>query len=61
MSDNDDLLQHINEIKEEAGDKLTKWEEDFLDSIILQITEKPYKTFSDRQKEVIENIYGKYC
>jgi len=39
-----------------AGEKLTKWEENFLESISEQLTERG--SLSERQVEILERIYA---
>jgi len=49
------IEQWINTINEE-GTNLTKWEQDFMESITEQFSIR--NTVSDRQEEIIERIYA---
>ena len=41
---------------QETGRGLTKWEQDFVESIGLQLDDRG--TISDRQEEILERIYA---
>lgn len=47
----------------EIAENLTDWENDFIQSIGEQFEKNKRfsKTLSDKQCEILENIYNKYC
>lgn len=47
----EEWITHVNE----HGLNLTKWEEDFMDSITEQFTN--WNKISDKQEEILERIY----
>ena len=46
----------IRMVNEEASKPLTKWEENFMDSITDQFTLR--RSLSDKQEEILERIYA---
>jgi hypothetical protein len=49
--------QWIDDIEDEASDKLTEWETNFIASINTQLT---YRDLTQPQAETLEKIYVKY-
>jgi hypothetical protein len=57
MAKDKQLLQSwIDTIRDEASEKLTPWESDFVDSVEDQLNRKG--KLSDRQEEILEHIYA---
>lgn len=52
-----DVLKHwVEVIKDEAQDKLTSWETDFVDSVENQLYSG--RQLSQKQEEILERIYA---
>ena len=55
MTNDPKVIEHwINTVNEE-GKNLSKWEEDFMESITEQFKEKNW--ISDKQEDILERIY----
>lgn len=56
MMDRDTLIEHMFQLLESPSRELTKWEENFLESVQEQWARR--KTLTDRQFETLERIYA---
>jgi hypothetical protein len=54
--DKDTLLYWIKTIQDEASDKLSDWESNFIDSIDRQLAYKGQ--LSEQQEKILERIYA---
>ena len=56
MTKDPDIIEHwLTTIKDE-GRNLTKWEEDFVDNIMDQWSQRRF--ISDKQEDILERIYA---
>jgi uncharacterized membrane-anchored protein len=53
---NRELIAHMIEMLKTPSQELTKWEEDFIESVTDQFERRG--TLSDRQAEILEKIYA---
>jgi hypothetical protein len=53
---NKDLIAHMLDSLKTPSRELTKWEEDFIESIDEQFTER--SSLSEKQFEILERIYA---
>jgi uncharacterized membrane-anchored protein len=51
-----ELIKHMLDCLESPCRELTKWEQDFVESVGTQFAERG--SLSDRQFEILENIYA---
>lgn len=54
----EECVSGIEDLRTSAGDKLTKWEADFLDSVQWQVEEQGWIT--EKQQQTITRIGEKY-
>lgn len=54
--DKETIQRWIDAIQDEASDKLTPWETDFIDSIATQVSLG--RTLTQKQEEIVERIYA---
>lgn len=56
MTNPKEVIEHWIQTINEEGRDLTKWEDDFMESVTEQFEERG--TVSDKQEEIIERIYA---
>ena len=56
MTKDPEVIEHWIRTINESGVNLTKWEEDFVDSVGEQFSK--YRRISDKQEDILERIYA---
>lgn len=58
MTTNDDFMKMVRECLNDDSDRLSEWEQNFLDDIFRRNASQPV-VLSDRQRSVIQKIWAK--
>lgn len=60
MTEHEEMLEQLYEESEIDGTAMSKWEIDFVQDVYERHCDSAeYLTFSEKQEEIIERIYGK--